>query len=306
MGLTHNPNGITSFGIPILGSGNGIPTTTGSVFFVDSGAGNAGNDGTAPDNALVTIDAAVNKCTASKGDVIIVMPGHAGDIASATSLVLDVAGVSIIGLGQGRNRPVLTFTATGSRIPISADNVLVSNIVLMASIAAIVSGVTVTGDDVVLDQVEFDLDATGVEFLQVLDIDAASRVTVQNCRLIVENIAGCNTGIRFDTTPYLRIVGCEFRGDFTTAAISGTAGSAAASTDVMIANNMIENLDTTAGLLIDAHDNGTGIISGTRGFTYLDSDPALAFDPGDMFCADNLIVNDENETAIQIPELEST
>lgn len=304
MDFTNFPNGITSFGVPLLGSG-GIPTTTGSYFFVDSGTGSSGNPGT-KSKPMATINQAYDKCTAANGDVIIVFPGHAENIVSATSLVLDTAGVSIIGLGHGRNRPVLTFTATGSRIPISADNVLVSNIVLMASIAAIVSGVTVTGDDVVLDKVEFDLDATGVEFLQMLDIDTATRCTVQNCRLIAENIAGCNTGIRFDVSPYLRIIGCEFRGDFTTAAISGTAGSAAATVDAQILNNLIENLDTTAGILIDAHDNGTGIISGTRGFHLYATDPQSAFDPGDMLCADNKIVNAVNETAIQIPELEST
>lgn len=304
MSLSNFPNGITSFGIPLLGSG-GIPTTTGNYYFVDSGTGSSSNPGT-KSKPMATINQAKDLCTADNGDVIIVFPGHAENIASATSLVLDTAGVSIIGLGHGRNRPVLTFTATGSRIPISADDIYVSNFVFDASIASIVSAVTVTGDDVTLDNIEWDFDATGIEFLIMLDIDTAKRCTVQNCRLIAENIAGCNTGIRIDVSPYVRIVGCVFRGDFTTAAISGVAGSAAASLDGEILNNIIENRDTTAGILIDAHDDSTGFISGTRGFHLYDTDPQSAFDPGDMLCADNKIVNDENETAIQIPELEST
>ena len=54
---------------------NLINHTTGSVFYVDSGSGAAANTGDASDEALITIDAAINKCTASKGDIIYVMPG---------------------------------------------------------------------------------------------------------------------------------------------------------------------------------------------------------------------------------------
>jgi hypothetical protein len=304
MSLTHFPGGITSFGMPVLGSS--LPATTGTVYFVDSGAGNDTNLGTDPTAPLATIDAAHNKCAANNGDTVIVMPGHAENITGATSLVLDTAGVTIIGLGVGRSRPVLTFTATGSLIPISAANVFVSNLIFMASIAAIVSGMTVSGDDVTLDRCEWDLDATGVEFLQMLDVDAASRVTIQNCRLIAENIAGTNTGLRFDTANYLRVLGCEFRGDFTTAAISGTAGSAAASTDIVIADCLIENLDPTAGLVIDVHDNGTGVISNNNCFTLFTTAPETALDPGDCLVCETYVVNDENESGTIVPTTLST
>jgi len=307
MTLTNFPNGISSFGVPVLGGAN-IPSTTGTYFFVDSGAAQASdaNAGTTPTYPMATIDAANNAATASNGDVIIVMPGHVENITAATSLVLDKAGVTIIGLGFGRNRPVLTFTATASRIPISADDIYVSNLVLDASIAAIVSGVTVTGDDVTLDNIEWNLDATGVEFLQMLDVDAADRVTVQNCKFIAENIAGTNTGIRFDTASYLRIVNSEFRGDFTTAALSGTAGSAAASTDVVIAHNFIENRDTTAGILLDAHDNGTGLLAHNSMFTLFATAPETALDPGNMLCVENYIVNAVDESGLRVPETQST
>ena len=118
--LTNFPNGVSSFGMPVLGMGGGIPPTTGDVYFVHSSTGNANNTGLTPSDALATIDGAINKCTASQGDIIIVMPGHAENIAAATSLVVDVAGISIIGLGRGRNRPVLSFTNTAGRIPVSA------------------------------------------------------------------------------------------------------------------------------------------------------------------------------------------
>ena len=49
--------------------------------------------------------------TAAVGDTIIVMPGHVETIATAGALALDVAGISIVGLGNKRNRPIIDFTA---------------------------------------------------------------------------------------------------------------------------------------------------------------------------------------------------
>jgi hypothetical protein len=60
MPYTNFPKGITSFGVPVIGSGQ-IPTTTGSYFFVDSNTGASGNDGSSPQNAISTIDAAVGR-----------------------------------------------------------------------------------------------------------------------------------------------------------------------------------------------------------------------------------------------------
>ena len=74
MGLTNFPNGISSFGVPVLGGG--AITTTGSIFFVDSVTGSNGNSGADSDHPFATIDYAIGKCTANKGDHILVMPGH--------------------------------------------------------------------------------------------------------------------------------------------------------------------------------------------------------------------------------------
>lgn len=305
MTITKFPNGLSSWGVPILG-GSSIPTTTGNYFFVDSGTGAAGNNGLDPAEAVATIDQAVNLCTASNGDVIIVFPGHSETIASATSLVVDVAGIQIIGLGQGRNRPLLSFSATASRIPVSADNVTISNLVFDASIAAIVSGVTVTGDNVTIENCEWNLDATGVEFLQMLDIDATTRTTIRNCKFIAENIAGCNNAIRTDANAYLSVVGCEFRGDFTTAAVTGNAGSAAASTDSYYGFNFIENRDTTAGLTIDVHDDTTGIATDNRAFTLFATAPETALDTGAMLACENYVVNAVDESGTIAPTVLST
>jgi len=97
---------------------------TGDVWYVDSNNGATANGGTSPTDALAGIDAAINKCTGSAGDVIYVMPNHSETLAGATTIVPDVANVSIIGLGNGIERPqLLVSTGTTATLPISGANV---------------------------------------------------------------------------------------------------------------------------------------------------------------------------------------
>lgn len=294
--VTNFPNGITSFGVPLLGSG-GIPTTTGNYYFVDSGSGSAGNPGT-KSKPMATIDQAVGKCTAAQGDVIVVMPGHAENIASATSLVVDVAGISIIGLGTGRNRPVLTFTATAGSIELDAANCRVSNLVLLSSITAVVVGINVDAADVTLENLEFNFEDTGDDFITMIDTDGVSRFTVQNCVFIAEETAGTDEAIRLDTATNARILDCYFTGDYTNSAI---LGEGALSTGIEISRNHIYNSDVTAGLCIDLNVASTGIIAENKMGSALVGAESSAFDPGSCRCINNYLSNATDGNAVQVP-----
>ena len=68
-----------------------------------------------------TVDAAIGLCTANGGDTIYVLPGHT-ETVTATSIALDVAGVNIVGLGNGLNRPTFTFGAAVATITVSGAN----------------------------------------------------------------------------------------------------------------------------------------------------------------------------------------
>lgn len=68
MTLTNFPNGLTSFGIPVL-SGMPMPFT-GKYFFVDPANGSDGNTGRSPSKALATLYKAHSLCTAGDNDVV--------------------------------------------------------------------------------------------------------------------------------------------------------------------------------------------------------------------------------------------
>src|SRR4030042_3857713 len=73
MGLTNFPKGVSSFGIPIIGSGPGYGMDYGStVYFVDDKNGSDSNAGTSPEAAFDTIGAAIT--AANAWDVIYIAP----------------------------------------------------------------------------------------------------------------------------------------------------------------------------------------------------------------------------------------
>ena len=149
MTFTNYPSGITSMGVPSIGSGV-IPVTNGNYYFVcnRTGAnGSDGNDGTSADVPLATLAAAITKCStdALGADVIVILPGHAESIASATALAFNVAGITIVGLGVGSNRPTFTFTtANTAKIVVSAANVKISGCIFVGNFLSIATCFSLT------------------------------------------------------------------------------------------------------------------------------------------------------------------
>ena len=72
MALTNFPDGITSFGVPVLGGINGIPLT-GNWYFVDPAVGSDAYDGTSPETPFQTIYRAYASATAGNNDVIVLI-----------------------------------------------------------------------------------------------------------------------------------------------------------------------------------------------------------------------------------------
>ena len=136
MGLTNFPNGVSSFGVPVVGSGGTLPFTSGTYFFV--GSAHSGVD--SPDygtmtSPFATIDYAIGKCTDSKGDVIVVLPGHTETVSAAAGIDVDVAGITIVGVGNGTLMPTVTLgTDTDADIDIDAANVTISGIKFTSAI----------------------------------------------------------------------------------------------------------------------------------------------------------------------------
>ena len=196
-------NGIAIRGIPLQVAHPGkVFWVNNSTVLPEGGIGASdGNSGTYL-NPFSTLDYAIGKCTPSRGDIIMLMPGHI-EAVTATSIALDVAGVAIIGLGEGDLRPKFNFGATTSTIAISAANCSISNVVLVSTIDSVVAALTPTAaaDGLTLDIETRDTSAA-IEFISVL-------VTVSACDNLVMKAKHRGFVAGNAMTRYIDLVGCR-------------------------------------------------------------------------------------------------
>lgn len=132
-----------------------IPQTSGKYIWVapaasytvegQSHSASDNNDGLSPERALLTADAAVGKCTANVGDVIVLLPGAHSYTATVT---VDIAGITITGIpgaaptrgsrGPGGKRKRTTVTNTGTAgiiFTVTADDVEIAHLGLLPTAA---------------------------------------------------------------------------------------------------------------------------------------------------------------------------
>ena len=124
----------------------------GNVYYVDNThlLATATGDGTDPNNPLTTIDIAIGKCTANHHDLIVVGSNHAESIATAAAINCDMAGIRIVGVGTGQNRPRISFTNALATIAIGAANVTIENLLFLVGIDSVAVMVDVYADDFTL------------------------------------------------------------------------------------------------------------------------------------------------------------
>jgi hypothetical protein len=235
---------------------------TGERFFVHSGTGtNSVNGGRNPDAPLASIDYAVGLCTADKGDIIYVMPGHAETVSAAAGLDLDVAGIRIIGIGSGSLQPTVTLdTADTADVDIDAANITVENIHFRANFADIAAAIDVNADDFTLRRCRFSDVASAMNaliWIQDAAAGASDRITIEDC--VVKAIDAANTHfINLAGTGDGHIIQRNILyGDWGTMAIGG----AGVVTNITVVENYINNIATTNDAAISLAATTTGIVA---------------------------------------------
>lgn len=288
----------------------GVPVAvnyTGTAYFVHSGTGSSGYTGKKKDRPLATIDQAINKCTASKGDVIYVMEGHAETITAAAGIDADVIGISIIGLGQGRLRPTISFTtAAGADVDIDAAQVTIENIVFnFTGVASLTAPIDVNAADFTMRNCELIMsDATNQAVRGIVGATAADRMKLIN-NTIWSTTAGSTSAINLvGTADGVQILGNTIVGDWSTAAIENATGAGNVHTNLLIDGNYIRN-DNVGDWAIELVAASTGAIQNN---TFATDAIATAVDWGSCAAFNNLYfdVSDTDKNATAIPAAETT
>ena len=249
--LSNYPNGFNQ-GV-LLREHLQVDAVPGKVFYVGNNASLLkGEKAAADDNAndkggtflrpFATLDYAVGQCVANRGDVIFVRPNHTETISAADAIDFDVAGISVIGLGNGTDRPRLDYTDGAGEVAIGADNVLLQNLNFHANVDSVLIAVDIEDgvDHAVIRDCLFDVETAGTD-----EFDNAIRLTNNNSNCIIEDcvmdmgIADAVRAIYLDAdTQGLVVRRNHIRGDYSTACIGGDT---AASTDLLIEDNLLIN-----------------------------------------------------------------
>jgi hypothetical protein len=279
------------------------PEVCGNAYFVDATNGSdTANSGTSWSNALATVDAAIAKCTANQGDKIFMAPWHAESEAVAATAVatMSKAGVDLIGLTQGNQRPTFTFTADDATFSVTAPNCRISGIKIVSGVADMAIGMTVSalGDGLQVDNCIFADGGAAVELVIGIEIAAACN----GCRIIGNQFytadgGGCASAISLAGESAQTVIADNIiSGDYS---VAGIDGATALATNIIVANNLIDNLDPTAGLAIGLHANTLGIVC--RNLTHGGKNTTAPVSAAKCMCCENYATTVEAESGNLCP-----
>lgn len=229
----------------------------------------ADNEGVA--RVYTTIQAAVNAAAAGRGDVVAVLPGFDHSLARADTWA--TAGVKVLGLGRGGNRPKVRFTTTTDRIDVAANNNTIENIEFIADADSVAMGIELdTGfSGHVIRGNKFSFNAALDNFKTILHVGSSNNLIEDNEFLTEDTIAG-GSAISLDGgyPDFTTIRNNDLDGYWDTNGDT-TNGSAAISVDVThdsgdtilvglrITDNRITDRDTGSSVVINLAGGATTV-----------------------------------------------
>lgn len=212
------------------------------------------NDGTFL-RPFATLEQALDKCRADRGDVIYLHPGHVETISASGALAIDVAGVKVVGLGSGSKRATVNITHTGGFLSLAANNVEVHNVLVTGGVDAITKCVLVDAADCLLAECEL-RDVTGQMTDGVLTTANADRLRILKHKHSGATAAGTNAAIAIVGGSGIEITADRIDGNFAVGAIDVRT---TATTDLFVHDVLYARTRNAADIIIvDTITGSTG------------------------------------------------
>ncbi len=220
--LTNFPNGVSSFGMPVLPYG--IPPG-GNIYFLDPANGNDGNSGEIPAQAFASFEAGYAALTANQNDVLFYIAGSSGTNLTA-AVTWSKNYTHFIGLcapthaaQRARIFQLSTLTGASPLLTISATGCIFSNFYIFQGVndATSLINVSVTGGRNYFNNVHF---AGGGHATQAINggaslfLGAAEENTFEQCTIGVDTIDAATgmVGLLMDTEAHRNLFrNCMFR-----------------------------------------------------------------------------------------------
>ena len=293
---TFENNVIVKKNLTVLGALLGINQYS-KIFYVDSGSGHdsAGNYGTDWEHPFATLEYAINQCTAGRGDIIFVLPGHNEGITTAAEIDFDIQGISVIGLGVGELMPTIDFDNANGSVAVGADDVTIENIRFRTSANAVTAGLDIEAgvDDTHVIGCHFGYAETATdEFAISLRIgDGSTGTVIKHC----EFHAGAQAAVvaiklnsATSASDHILLKDNWITGNYSTAPIQGVT---TASTNLLIDGNVFFTGGSADTFNLVAASTG---IVGNNIITMNAASAALALDIGNCLNFENYLIADDD------------
>lgn len=231
--------------------------TTGNVIYVDSSTGSDGNLGTDPRLPLATIGQAQTTARASKGDIVVVMPGYTETRTAV--LTLSKAGVSYMGLGSGSLRPQITGNAAVDAMSITAANVTIDGFFFPApETDDQTADINVAGAWATIRNCYFVGSQTSKNKTDIITVASGGNNLLVEANHAVNTVVDCVSWLSLEAAvDGAKIIGNVVQGQFSTAALMDEATATLAT----IRGNILKNTKAATAVVTFTTGNSTGVMS---------------------------------------------
>lgn len=223
------------------------------------------------DRTYTTINAAINACVTARGDRIFVLPGYTANIDAADAWNNLVAtDLSIIGLGEGTNRPAITWTAATSSALFDVANFKLFNMQLFlagphaagtaVTVAAPIT-VSATGCEISDCDIWWGFDADQIVTIGLTTTAAADNFKFNRNRCYAETAAvPTTTFLRLTGADQLEIDGTQIIGPGSTTAIGPVQMLTTGNLKAKLTNSLFQNTLAASTIAVTAIAGCTGMV----------------------------------------------
>lgn len=236
-----------------------LPLTAGKIFFVADSADawyERLQNLFPPDvdgevRLFSNLDTAVGACVVNRGDVIVVFPNYTMTVSTAGGLTLDVAGITLLGLGNKGNRPIINFTtATTADVEVDSANITIDNFEITCSFDAVDGMFDIDADYFTLRNCRILMTSgTTIQASRVILADSTNVVSsmlIENNDFIGDTTVGVSAAVRFSGGANHVIRNNRFWGNFDTTSGGAIVSGADATSQLTISGNIISNMAATS------------------------------------------------------------
>lgn len=243
---------------------NDMTQRTGQILWVNSGGGGLDTNqyGRSPALPFLTLDYAIQQCVADSGDLILCMEGHAENLALDSDVDMDIAGIKIVGLGEGAARPTFTCTAIAGDFKLAAASSVIQNLLFVNAVDNSTGFLEASAADCKILNCSFREGVAVYADTMILTVAGADRLEIAGCDMIGLAADGAVSMIEIDASDDLHIHDCYLYSNSDTGLIQFIT---AASARARIHDCTLWNADDTAGaggvqMILDTITGCTGIM----------------------------------------------